>query len=227
MDYFLPHHVYFCRRGNAAVFLDLHRDDYFLVNGQSATALDMLASQKESGMSTSEMTSALQQLINDGLLTSDSSSGKEIRPVQADLATDDLIDTERALQARLSLLDIARFATACISSAIWLRHRPLESVVGSVASRKARRGFSSTDVERARELTEKFHRLRSYVPRDYLCLYDSLSLIQFLASYGVFPTWVFGVRLEPWAAHCWVQEGSYTFNTEVEEAASYTPVMTI
>ena len=35
------------------------------------------------------------------------------------------------------------------------------------------------------------------------------------------------VRLEPFAAHCWVQYQHYALNEEVEEAANYTPIMAI
>ncbi|WP_349770714.1 lasso peptide biosynthesis B2 protein [Steroidobacter cummioxidans] len=52
-------------------------------------------------------------------------------------------------------------------------------------------------------------------------------MVEFLARYDVFPTWVFGVRLEPWGAHCWIQHGPFTFNEGVEKAASYTPIMAV
>ena len=83
------------------------------------------------------------------------------------------------------------------------------------------------DIDRSRELVDIFGRLRSLFPRRYLCLFDSLALIEFLARYDLFPSWIFGVRLEPWAAHCWVQEAGHIFNEELEEAAGYTPVMGI
>jgi hypothetical protein len=106
--------------------------------------------------------------------------------------------------------------------------QPLQRTVHAVEQRKRERASMRTfDVERARELVAVFHALRLFFPVNYLCLYDSLALLEFLARYDVFPTWVFGVRLEPWAAHCWVQEAGVTFNEDVEEAANFTAIMAI
>jgi hypothetical protein len=69
--------------------------------------------------------------------------------------------------------------------------------------------------------------LRAFFPVKFLCLFDSLALIEFLSCYGLFPAWTFAVRIEPWAAHCWVQQGDYLFNEEIEEAEDYMPIMSV
>ncbi len=59
------------------------------------------------------------------------------------------------------------------------------------------------------------------------CLFDSLTLLNFLARYGIFPDWVFGVQARPFAAHCWVQLDEIVFNDTVEHVGGYTPIMTV
>jgi hypothetical protein len=83
------------------------------------------------------------------------------------------------------------------------------------------------DFERARSLVSVFDRLRWYYPRSYLCLFDSLALIHFMARFGVFPDWVFGVVADPFEAHCWVQAGSVVLNDTVERVSAFTPIMSI
>ena len=63
--------------------------------------------------------------------------------------------------------------------------------------------------------------------RSYLCLFDSLALIHFLARFRVFPDWVFGVTADPFEAHCWVQTGGVVLNDTVERVSAFTPIMSI
>jgi hypothetical protein len=227
-DYFLPPHVHFCSRGDDYVFLDLQQDDYILVNGKAAAALHALSLAAGAGEAKPESADALQELLQGGLLTTDRSKGKDLRATTATLAMEPLIDPEAAPRVRLSPLHLYRFIAASITAAIWMRRVALYQTVRAVELRKARHSSrQSFDMDRARNLTAVFQALRALFPRNYLCLYDSLALLEFLASYRIFPTWVFGVRLEPWAAHCWVQEGQFVFNEDVEEAGAYTAIMTI
>jgi hypothetical protein len=59
------------------------------------------------------------------------------------------------------------------------------------------------------------------------CLRDSLTFIEFLALYGMYPTWVFGVTMEPFAAHSWVQQGPMVLNDYIPRVTPFTPIMAI
>lgn len=227
-EYFLPPHVHFCRRGNDFIFLDLKQDDYTLVDDKAAAALQALAPAGPMDESQPTAVDALQELLAGGLLSTDGNKGKEIRATRTELATEPLLDPEAAPRTRLTALHVYRFIAACTTAAIRLRCSRLEETVGAVELRKSRGNSRKRfDMDKARELTAVFQTLRALFPRNYLCLYDSLALLEFLARYHIHPTWVFGVRLEPWAAHCWVQQGQFVFNEGVEEAAGYTPIMAI
>jgi len=76
-------------------------------------------------------------------------------------------------------------------------------------------------------LVSTFHGLRPFFPRDYLCLFDSLALFIFLANHGVSPRWVFGVQSDPFAAHCWLQEGPLLLNDTLDRVTPYTPIMSV
>jgi hypothetical protein len=226
--YFLPPHVHFCQRGDAFVFLDLKQDDYTLVNGAAATALQALSKQVATpAFSEHDLKDALNELLKGGLLTTES-NGRAIAPTHIDPAVDNLVDRETLLDASVSLGQIVNCFAACITAKLSLRLRSIEATVMSVARRKAKHASEQPfDTARARALTAAFLKVRGLFPANYLCLFDSLALLHFLAKYGIYPTWVFAVHLEPWAAHCWVQHQHYTFNEEAENAVTYTPVMAI
>jgi hypothetical protein len=59
------------------------------------------------------------------------------------------------------------------------------------------------------------------------CLHDSLAVLEFLARHELFPTWVFGVRARPFAAHCWVQHADIVLNDTFEHVSSYVPIMVV
>jgi hypothetical protein len=222
--YFLPKNVYFGCRGDNIVFLDLHRDEYVLVTNDGARAVLSLAPGASSAAS--DIAKEYIELLGRGLLTTDGNHGKSVSPTLVDAATQPLLDGESRPRIRAS--HVWPFLCACIVAAFRLRFYSIERTVELVQRRKLRAGpHIEVDLERARALTDIFRRLRSFFPRNYLCLYDSLALIEFLAHYQVFPSWVFGVKLEPWCAHCWVQAGSFVFNEDVEVAATHTAVMAI
>lgn len=228
-EYFLPRHVHFCYRGDALVFLDLRHDEYFLVNGDAATALRSLSMDRQlDGLKPDEVAIALKELLDDGLLTTNESAGRRIATTEIELAMERLIDLGDRPEAPTTLSHVWHFITACMIAAVRLRWNRLDDIATRIEQRKRRHASQqAVNMARARDLTATFQKLRSFFPVNYLCLYDSLALLEFLARYRIFPTWVFGIRLEPWAAHCWVQDGGFTFNEGVEEAANYTPVMTI
>jgi len=225
--YYLPPHVYFCYRGRSLVFLDLLRDDYTLVDGDNALALrNILHAQPDA--SDASNSKALADFIANGLLTTDSSIGKPILPTKLEVALEPLVDPEITPKIQITMNHLFRFVVSCASAAFQLRFRSIDDTVTAVKRRKEKFGeFNCASCDRARELTTVFLRIRAFFPRNYLCLYDSLALIEFLARYQIFPNWVFGITLEPWLAHCWVQGGMFIFNEDVETAAGYTPVMVV
>jgi len=225
--YLLPMHVHLCRRGDEFVFLDLRQDDYTLVNGPAAAALRASLFGERDSNSNAIPATALQELLEGGLLTKSADAGKPLAVTDVEIATEALLDLETMPAARITLVRFCRFFAACLHAFVRLRWGRLENTIGAVSRRKARHAADRFDLARARELTATFYKLRALFPFNYLCLFDSLALIEFLARHRIYPTWVFGVKLAPWAAHCWIQHDSFVFNEGVEEAARYTPIMAI
>jgi hypothetical protein len=228
-SYFLPPHVHFCQRGDAFVFLDLKQDDYMLVNGPAAAALKMLTLQPARILTAADqhLHDDLLELIQGGLLITESNTGRTLAPTHASIAVECLVERQALRDVSVTPGQVVNFVAACTVAKASLRWRKIEDTVMSVANRKKKHSSEPFDAECARHLTAVFLKLRSFFPANYLCLFDSLALLEFLAKYRVFPDWVFGVRLEPWAAHCWVQYQHRTLNEDAEEAANYTPIMTI
>jgi hypothetical protein len=110
-----------------------------------------------------------------------------------------------------------------------LKRRPIKEVVQAASRRKKAASAAATvDIETVRTLVAAFLHLRPlFYTVHNACLLDSVTLLRFLAGYGVFPDWVFGVKTEPFHAHCWVQQGGYVFNDSPDCVGEFAPILVV
>jgi hypothetical protein len=94
--------------------------------------------------------------------------------------------------------------------------------------RYRRRQGAAFDINKARLLTTIHFALQPafYASKD-TCLRNSLTLLEFLAKYDVYPKCIFGVKMKPFAAHAWVQQGAVVFTDPVEHVRTFTPIMAV
>lgn len=78
--------------------------------------------------------------------------------------------------------------------------------------------------DRVAEAARAFWRMSPWLPIEGECLVRSALLMCFLQQRGLGADWVFGVRLWPFTAHCWVQLDGICLNDDVERLTSYTPI---
>jgi hypothetical protein len=69
-----------------------------------------------------------------------------------------------------------------------------------------------------------FEQLCLWVPFPFLCLFRSYVLLQYLAAQRLSASWVFGVSLFPFEAHCWLTWGDYLIGEKAERLESLTVI---
>ncbi|OMG60086.1 lasso peptide biosynthesis B2 protein [Brevundimonas sp. ZS04] len=77
---------------------------------------------------------------------------------------------------------------------------------------------------RVAEAALAFWQMAPWLPIEGECLVRSALLMRFLKQRGLEADWVFGVRLWPFMAHCWVQLDDLCLNDDVERLTAYTPI---
>lgn len=82
----------------------------------------------------------------------------------------------------------------------------------------------SRDQEATLAAAQLFWAIGPWLPLEGECLLRSAMLVSFLRRSGLAADWVFGVRLWPFNAHCWVQAGDVCLNDDVERLWAYTPI---
>jgi hypothetical protein len=139
-----------------------------------------------------------------------------------------LVDAVNPDAVRMSVLDITRFARAWLHSAWMFRRWSLLRIVQRLGTRRANAGQQPLDVARTRRLMSVFFRLRAFAyTKKGRCLLDTLVLVEFLALHGMFPTFVIGVKTQPFAAHSWAQWDGYVLNGTPEYVRRFTPILSI
>ena len=125
-------------------------------------------------------------------------------------------------QARLA--DILIVARLVLTARKAIRTRSIASILERVAA-PGTDAFSSTT--NCLGLAVRFRKVRRLIPIGGNCLGDSLALMCWLGRGEERATLVFGVKLDPFAAHCWVEREDIILNDHPERVERFTPVRII
>jgi Transglutaminase-like superfamily len=244
-SYFLSPHVHVCVAGKQVVLLDLKRDKYLSlayehpvgrwVRGWPARspAPAVVAPPPCAPYTTvsdaEPENELLAKMLAQGMIVKDPAVGKEAAPVVTQQARTALVEYDLNVRPCTTFAQLRHLFSAHMAARWSLRQRPIKQVVEAASSRKSRGVRSSSlNIARVRPLVNAFVHLRPwlYTSRD-ACLLDSLTLVNFLAGYGVFPEWIFGVKTDPFYAHCWVQQGDFVFNDTPDHVRGFSPILVV
>jgi hypothetical protein len=198
------------------IFLDLRRDRYFLMTDVRRKAFDRLLNGEPND------SGAMTLLVDTGLFVR-SELGFRIEAPAVEVAAEDL---SRPDCKRSSLRSIysAWCALAWASRAL----KPDRLPITIEQLLRAKQPLDCSGQERQlKALGMAFARARTFVPIAPRCLVDSLALYRMALSRSLTPTLVFGVRTNPFAAHCWLQSGAHVLTGTAEEARNYQPILVV
>jgi hypothetical protein len=235
--YFLSRDCFVCKMGCYWIILSARRDRYLCV---AHADLAFIGSQLHGWQYQSIVTPApsaeaganrlIESLISNGIITRDSTIGKSFTEPQYPVPERQMEPAEPIRQDKVSPLRFARFFLACATADWQLRTTALCRTLERVERRRFRAEPAppvNNDAALALRLVGVFKSLRPLYPRPYLCLFDSLALLEFLAGYHFFPRVVFGVVADPFQAHCWLQDGATVCNDDLERVGRYRPILSI
>jgi hypothetical protein len=230
--------VYACRAGGHVVILDLRRDQYLGFNASDAEGLEDLIDGWPTGLPDRSAGGAsgaqlLDELRGLGLIDARGGFPASYRSPDIMKAATPLLDGYGDEDCTVGAIDAWHTLRASLTAAALLRWRGLDKIVTRARRRRLaaeRSGFPqrfpSDRIDHVRAKVSAFFRLRPFfVTNQNPCLFDAIALGEFLAAYGVFPTWVFGVRVNPFAAHCWLQEGDVVLTDTPDNVGEFTPIL--
>ena len=229
--------VYACLAGDRLVFLDLPTNRYLCLSAENTpVALHLLsfASAEPRGQceirpdSREKASLVTQALLDRGLLTRASATGNARERYCPTIPVDREMARGRPFSRGMPIAYWRAFMAGALSASAKLHLWSLRKTVRNIRQRKERASERmKQDEAELVTLVTAFRQLRPFYPRPYLCLYDSLALLEFLSRWRFFPLWTFGVKSDPFGAHCWVQWGGVILNDSVERVRRYTPIMIV
>jgi len=243
--YRLAPHVRQCWTGDYAILLDLRRGEYFGVSCEDALVLansvgDFLPSlSNPSGhhayLAPSEM-QLIAELIDKGLLTTDCCLRNRTPSQQHWPPRRELIREYEKVTPQTKSGHLLRFMFAAVTAKCLLRWRTLEYAVARSHRRRLRALVASESSDDQGQLQWELEQLRQHVSsfRRFAplflnsinaCLLLSFVLIEYLATYRLYPAWIFGVTTAPFAAHCWVQHHDTVLNDSPEFVSQFQSIL--
>lgn len=233
--YYMSSNTHVCVADGQIVMLDLRRDKYLSLDEDASMLLRAhvgLLSSKEGFLQTdpdARLGEVLAHLAANGVLSTVApppGSAETRRPL---LPPGSAITPQPPFREHVGAHHAARYIASVVSAKSALRMRTLYGIVRRERRKTISRSSAGGNFDPAgvAPLCSVYSRLRVIATGPRQCLFDSLALKLFLAQYGLFPEWIFGVRLNPFAAHCWLQHGDTLVNDSLDSVRRFTPIMAV
>ncbi|WP_420430023.1 lasso peptide biosynthesis B2 protein [Kordiimonas sp.] len=241
--HFLSPRIFPCDVDGHMIVLDLGADRYARLGDVEAAVLRHLfgGQGKHSTPAPPSLEASLDRLVEEGILTTDAVTGREAFPELPGQVMLDLKGYPHDGIPKIRMGHIVNCACAFVCAKFMRHFHSIERTVLRVKSRRERAlanagrpkskkegRLPEVDLARIRELVEIFRILKGlFYTGKGRCLFDSLTLIEFLAIYRIYPLWVFGVQMGPFVAHCWVQDDRFIYNDSADSTGSFKPIMSV
>lgn len=223
MGFALRDDVYYCIANRKVVMLDLRSNALFCLPAATDAAFQQLA---ENAPLTEGSTGELAPLISRGFLVEAKGDGL-LAPRPHPLVPLRDVPAGPVLEVRLADTLAAIFCqlfTICD-----LRVRPIHTILAGLRKRKAsaiRQADPFMDDHARRALATMLATRRLIATQDK-CLRWSIAMARYLARYGAYPKLVFGIRMQPFGAHAWIQADDVVLNDSADHASQYAPILVI
>ncbi|MDB5076657.1 MAG: hypothetical protein JWO42_2836 [Chloroflexi bacterium] len=217
----LAPNIFLAEINGQGVLLDLSADRYLGLAPQLTRAALALTGQWDAGLDPEILAAARAKLLAKGYLT-EAPMGDRPQPIPFNSSWwPNRPGAGSSPHPRLPLAALASLAGV----AVGLRTRAFASLISSLRARKA--GRPPQPRASMQELLDAYFAARPLFPIKPICRLDAPALCALLWRHGHDAELVFGVRLNPFAAHCWAQAHSAILNEPHDALRQYTPIMTV
>lgn len=219
MHYRVRDGLSWCVCGDQIVFLDLASDRYFRLRAADDQAFQQWA--RSGGANGSRYA----RLIETGIIAP--CGDNDIPPDMARIAPPSVDLGEQCTQ-RAHVIDIGRALVAQRKAASAVRQGRLMAVISEIKTGPHAVTVSVRDADLATgRIAAAFASMPLSFRKAGQCLPRALAAYALSRRAGVSPTLVFGVRLQPFAAHCWVQFGPNVIVGDLEQARMFVPILAV
>lgn len=208
--YFLSRQAHVCVTGDAMVILDQATGKYLSLDRCDAASLGDLVLDWPLPPDGQRRPKLLQSLLDRQLITRNPLQGKSAASPRIALPREWVREGEPRGCPQITARYVRRFIASVAYAACSRAFVPFNATVSSARrSADAARGRPAS-IHEVAFLVRVFDWLRPVAFRKTdECFLYCMAMRQFLSKYGIVPDWVFAVRTQPFAAHCWLQHGDH------------------
>jgi hypothetical protein len=213
--------LHWCDCSGEAVFLDAAADRYFCLPRSLNDAFLRMAR----GGGRDKERAVLTPLIERGLLVECDPDGPRLGNPPVQRASCDLFDDGLSRPGAMALFR----ALACeIAAARQLRTTSFQRILERIRSDKRAHSLEARRTLPAMAAIVAGANAVSLVTRvTDRCLVRALAVREACSRNGIATRLVFGVRMHPFAAHCWVELGECVVVGEFDQVRLYTPILAL
>jgi hypothetical protein len=210
-----------CLCGGRSVFLDLARDRYFCLPHADDRAFRAWAAGETPSVP------ALERLLARGILASGEGAGRG--PATCPPALRDLAE---ARQGRPPAPRVIAAAAGQLRARLSLRRTPVGVLLARIAAARSAQAAGRArdpvpDEARARAVAGAFRGAAMVLRAEDQCLPRAVAARWMCDRYRLDAALVLGVRLDPFAAHSWVQAGDAVIVGDLEQVRLFTPILVV
>ena len=217
--------TYLAAFGERSVVLDLLRDRYVGLN-RRLTGIALAVASARADRADASAAAALETLVREGVVSADSQQGEYVARLPPPQPP-----TDTYWPSRRFGLGLNRVPRQCIS-ALWslaavkhsLERRKFVDTIGWLRRRHSHSGRPRSSIS-AEELIDAFYAARPWFPVKPICRLDAPALCLHLWRHGYNASLVFGVRIDPFAAHCWAQLDNSALQEPADRLQQFTAIM--
>lgn len=210
----LPDWVSYCHVGDFVIFLDERKNRYSALS--STAALPLIG-----GDVTALSPKLIQKAAALGWTLDSNASASRLPPAN-------FPKTEIKVASRLNVKSLG---LACVTVftlmkvRLLLATRPLQAILERVANDSGPGGHATAAADIC-DVLAVFSRIETLLTAN-TCLLRSLALREILSRNGYRSQLVFGVKLHPFEAHCWLQRDDQVINDTLEQIGLFVPIKTV
>lgn len=203
--------------GGRAIFLDLHRNRYFALPSASNARFAQIVGEGRMGTLSAD---GLEQFATGENVTADSIRPSDTASSTADPTCDRRAEPETPVSIRLVLLAWITGLTA----KLLVRLCPLRVLLARLPSGTGH-DVGAADYPDMDRIAAAFRKAGLLMASDGNCLPLTLAFVWLCRCFGHNPALVIGVRVNPFAAHCWSQLGTSVLNDSCERVRPFQPIL--
>jgi len=222
--YVLRDDLSYCRIDRQLVFLDVGNDRYFQLPRSLEQALISYLDGAECAQP------AISTLVERGLLIESTDTAVRCRP-NIEPAGRSAVESPQSLR-HLRVVELMEVFTIVVRTRIAMKLSTLKHILDGLTAERHRQTMRTEPPahmpeSRLADAAAVFRRARIYVPVEMRCLLDAIAMTRFLLRRRIHAHIVFGIALDPFSAHCWVQVGDLVLNDTVGNVVSHTPIRVV